>query len=59
VQLVAEGAVDASRTITAKQITFHSAIKIEAETSGTSATGLAVLGKSIAIDRCPVSSMVR
>jgi hypothetical protein len=50
VKLEAEGALDANGAIAATKISFRSNIKIEADASGVTATGLTVLGKTVAVN---------
>ncbi|MBI4290850.1 MAG: hypothetical protein HY661_05150, partial [Betaproteobacteria bacterium] len=49
-KLEAEGPMDANGAIAATKISFRGNIKIEANASGVSASGLTVLGKSVAIN---------
>jgi hypothetical protein len=50
VKLEAEGPLDANGAIAATKISFRSNIKIEADASGVTATGLTVLGKTVAVN---------
>ena len=49
-KLEAEGSLDANGAILATKISFHSNIKIEADASSVTASGLTLLGKSVAIN---------
>lgn len=51
VKLEAEGPLNANGAIVATKISFRSNIRIEADASGVSATGLTVLGKAVAINQ--------
>lgn len=50
IKLEAQGSLNASGAIVATKIIFRSNIKLEGDASATSATGLTLLGKSVAID---------